>query len=73
MLHKQDAARGFASSFAPKTRFGIFLRNQITKAFALPYVAKLAIGSSLLDTIALPDYYPGFRRDPQRARGQGEL
>ena len=56
MVHKQEAARGFAGAFAPKTRCGIFLRNQITKAFAVPYVAKLAIGSNLLDRLELPDY-----------------
>ncbi|HEX3695516.1 MAG TPA: FAD-binding domain [Polyangia bacterium] len=55
MLHKQDAAAGFAVAFAPRTRLGIFLRNQVTKLMALPYVAKLAFGSSLLDKIDLPD------------------
>ncbi len=53
---KQKAAKQFASGFAPKTRFGVFLRNQVTKAFAIPFVAKLAMGSSLIDRIDLPDY-----------------
>jgi len=44
-----------ASSFAPKTPLGIFFRNQVTKAFKLPLVAKLAIGRSLFDRIDLPD------------------
>jgi hypothetical protein len=35
---------------------GIFLRNQITKLFALPFVAKLALGNSLLDRLTLPEY-----------------
>ncbi|HEX9881796.1 MAG TPA: FAD-binding domain [Hyphomicrobium sp.] len=53
---KQKAALQFASGFAPKTRWGLFVRNQVTKAMALPFVAKLAMGSSLLDRIDLPDY-----------------
>jgi len=56
MLDKQKAAEKLAGSFAPKTRWGISLRNQITKAFAIPYVPKLLMGSSLLDRIELPDY-----------------
>ena len=55
---KQDAAVKFSGYFAPKTRFGIFFRNQVTKAFKLPFVAKLAMGPSLLDRIDLPDYSP---------------
>jgi 2-polyprenyl-6-methoxyphenol hydroxylase-like FAD-dependent oxidoreductase len=53
---KQRAAAKFARSFAPKTRIGLFLRNQITKAFRLPFIAELAMGPSLLDRIHLPDY-----------------
>jgi 2-polyprenyl-6-methoxyphenol hydroxylase-like FAD-dependent oxidoreductase len=57
---KQRAAEGFARSFAPRTWFGLFLRNQITRTFALPLVARLAIGRGLLDRIELPDF-PGRR------------
>jgi len=56
MLVKQKAAEKFAGSFAPKTRLGLFFRNQISKAFALPFVPKLVMGSSLLDRVDLPDY-----------------
>lgn len=56
MAGKQKAAEEFARSFAPKTRLGLFLRNQVTKAFALPGVARIAMGSSLLDRVDLPDY-----------------
>ena len=56
MLAKQQAAEKFASSFTPKTRWRLFLRNQITKAFTIPFVAKLVMGGSLLDRIDLPDY-----------------
>ena len=56
LRRKQDAAKGFASSFAPKTPFGIFLRNQITKLLGARYLAKLALGRSLIDRIQLPSY-----------------
>ena len=56
LLSKQEAAKKFAGSFTPKTRWGLLLRNQVTKAFALPYLPKLLMGSSLLDRIDLPDY-----------------
>jgi 2-polyprenyl-6-methoxyphenol hydroxylase-like FAD-dependent oxidoreductase len=56
MLAKQQTAAKLAASFTPKTRWGLFLRNQITKAFAIPFVAKLVMGGSLLDRIDLPDY-----------------
>jgi 2-polyprenyl-6-methoxyphenol hydroxylase-like FAD-dependent oxidoreductase len=58
---KQEAARQFASGFAPKTWWGLFLRNQITKAFAIPFIAKMAMGSSLMDRIDLPDYAWGAK------------
>ncbi len=56
MLGKQKAAKKFAGSFTPKTQWGLFLRNQVTKAFAIPYLPKLLMGTSLLDRIDLPDY-----------------
>jgi hypothetical protein len=40
---KQKGAERFASAFAPKTRAGLFFRNQIIRAFAFPGLAKLAI------------------------------
>jgi 2-polyprenyl-6-methoxyphenol hydroxylase-like FAD-dependent oxidoreductase len=53
---KQDAAIRFAGSFAPRTRRGIWLRNHITRLLRVPFLARLAIGSALVDTIALPQY-----------------
>jgi 2-polyprenyl-6-methoxyphenol hydroxylase-like FAD-dependent oxidoreductase len=54
---KQKAAEQFAGSFAPKTPFGLLMRNQITKAFRIPLVAKFAIGRDLLlDRLELPAY-----------------
>jgi 2-polyprenyl-6-methoxyphenol hydroxylase-like FAD-dependent oxidoreductase len=53
---KQTAAVKLAGSFAPRTRWGLFFRNQVTKAFAIPFVPKLMMGSTLVDSFALPDY-----------------
>ncbi|MGB6176727.1 MAG: FAD-binding domain [Methylocella sp.] len=55
MTAKQGVAERFASSFAPKTRLGLFLRNKVMNAFALPFVANRVL-SGLLDRIELPDY-----------------
>lgn len=56
IAEKQKAAAAFAHSFVPQTRLGLFLRNQITKAFAIPGIARRALGNTLLDRIDLPDY-----------------
>jgi 2-polyprenyl-6-methoxyphenol hydroxylase-like FAD-dependent oxidoreductase len=56
MTEKQKAAEGFARSFVPKTRLGLFFRNHVTHAFTIPGIAKLAMGRSLLDRLELPDY-----------------
>lgn len=53
---KQHAAANFASTFAPRTAFGIWFRNQATRLMALPGAANLMLGKSLRDDFALPDY-----------------
>jgi 2-polyprenyl-6-methoxyphenol hydroxylase-like FAD-dependent oxidoreductase len=53
---KQKGAARFASAFAPKTRWGLFLRNQIIRAIAIPGVARLAFGTNIIDNLRLPDY-----------------
>jgi len=53
---KQKAALRFAASFAPRSRFSLFFRNQIVNLLRIPWVADLAIGRSLADKITLPDY-----------------
>ena len=53
---KQKAAQRFAASFAPRTQFGVWFRDQITKVFAIPLIAQLFIGPGLLDRIDVPDY-----------------
>jgi 2-polyprenyl-6-methoxyphenol hydroxylase-like FAD-dependent oxidoreductase len=53
---KQKAAERFSAAFAPKTRWGLFLRNQVMNACALPGLATLTFGRDIVDTLPLPDY-----------------
>ena len=58
---KQQGAERFASAFAPKTRWGLFFRNQVIRASAIPGVARFAFGRDIIDTLQLPDYrWPAF-------------
>ena len=60
LRRKQASAATFASSFAPKTSFGLAFRNVATKLMQVPSIAELFIGRALRDDIELPDY--GFAR-----------
>ena len=53
---KQRGAERFAAVFAPKTRWGLWFRNQVIKTFAIPGLARLAVGRDIIDTLQLPDY-----------------
>jgi 2-polyprenyl-6-methoxyphenol hydroxylase-like FAD-dependent oxidoreductase len=53
---KQKAAEQFAGSFAPKSRFGLLIRNELSKAFRFPFLANLFIGRGLLDHLTLQSY-----------------
>jgi 2-polyprenyl-6-methoxyphenol hydroxylase-like FAD-dependent oxidoreductase len=53
---KQKAAERFAAAFAPRTRWGLFLRNQVINACALPGLATLTFGRDIVDSLPLPDY-----------------
>jgi 2-polyprenyl-6-methoxyphenol hydroxylase-like FAD-dependent oxidoreductase len=53
---KQRGAERFAGAFAPKTRAGLHFRNLMIKAFAIPGLAKLAVGRDIADSLELPDY-----------------
>jgi len=53
---KQKGAESFSTAFAPKTRWGLFLRNQVIKACAIPGLARLTFGRDIVDTLQLPDY-----------------
>lgn len=54
---KQNAAERFGSDFAPKTKLGIFLRNQVIRATAIPGVARYALARGIVDSLRLPDYH----------------
>ncbi len=56
VLKKQKAALRFAGTFAPKSHFALFLRNQVFRLMAIPGIADLAVGRDLADAITLPDY-----------------
>lgn len=56
IVGKQKAAARFAGSFAPKTRFGIFLRNQVTRVMTVPFIADWTMGGLLRDKLRLPAY-----------------
>ncbi len=53
---KQEFARKFASSFAPKTSTGIFIRDMSMNLMSLPWLADLLLGGSVRDDITLPGY-----------------
>lgn len=53
---KQRGAERFAAVFAPKTRWGLRLRNEVIRAFAIPGLARLLVGRDIIDTLRLPDY-----------------
>lgn len=53
---KQKAAAATAPWFAPRTRMGIVLRNWVTSAMVIPWVADMFLGPSVRDDVYLPDY-----------------
>jgi 2-polyprenyl-6-methoxyphenol hydroxylase-like FAD-dependent oxidoreductase len=63
LKRKQESAAKFASSFAPKSAFGITFRNLVTSLFQIPSFADFFIGRDLRDDIELPDYgfYSGLQ------------
>lgn len=56
MRLKQRAALRFASSFAPKSRTSILLRNLAINAMGVPRLGDLVIARMLRDDFKLPDY-----------------
>jgi 2-polyprenyl-6-methoxyphenol hydroxylase-like FAD-dependent oxidoreductase len=56
LKRKQRSAAKFASSFAPKTAFGITFRNFVLRLLRLPFVVDFFFGRELRDEIKLPDY-----------------
>jgi 2-polyprenyl-6-methoxyphenol hydroxylase-like FAD-dependent oxidoreductase len=56
LRRKQKAAEGFASSFAPRSSFGIAVRNLVTPFLGIRLVADFFIGREMRDDVVLPDY-----------------
>jgi 2-polyprenyl-6-methoxyphenol hydroxylase-like FAD-dependent oxidoreductase len=53
---KQQGAERFASVFAPRTAGGLWFRNQVIRAFAMPGLARLVVGRDIVDALQLPEY-----------------
>jgi 2-polyprenyl-6-methoxyphenol hydroxylase-like FAD-dependent oxidoreductase len=53
---KQRSAERFATAFAPKTKWGLYFRNQVIRTFALPGLARLVVGRDIVDNLELPEY-----------------
>jgi 2-polyprenyl-6-methoxyphenol hydroxylase-like FAD-dependent oxidoreductase len=53
---KQIGAERLASSFAPRTELGLLVRNLVTRALGIPFVADWTIGPQVRDDINLPAY-----------------
>jgi 2-polyprenyl-6-methoxyphenol hydroxylase-like FAD-dependent oxidoreductase len=51
---KQKAAVRLAPAFAPQSGLHLFVRNSVMKLMGIPFIANLAMGSSLRDAIDLP-------------------
>ncbi len=53
---KQKSAKAFASSFAPKTAFGLFVRDQVLRLSAIPAVGDFLMRRFVEDRFPLPNY-----------------
>lgn len=56
LKRKQESAAKFASSFAPKSAFGLTFRNLVSRLLRLPFLAEVLFGRDLRDDIKLPEY-----------------
>jgi 2-polyprenyl-6-methoxyphenol hydroxylase-like FAD-dependent oxidoreductase len=56
VLGKQKAALRFAGAFAPKSKFGLFFRNQVMNLMRIPWIASLVFSRDITDKITLPEY-----------------
>jgi len=56
LANKQKAAERFASAFVPRTAFGLWVRNAVMNAFAIPSLARITFGRDITDQLTLPRY-----------------
>lgn len=52
---RQQSARRFASSFTPRTRLGLFVRDQLLKVMNVPVLGDWMIRRTVADDFVLPD------------------
>jgi 2-polyprenyl-6-methoxyphenol hydroxylase-like FAD-dependent oxidoreductase len=53
---KQTAAQQFATSFTPKTRLGLFVRDLVLRSTSIPLVSKWLMRRFVTDQFELPGY-----------------
>ncbi len=53
---KQKSAAGFAKVLAPRTKLGLWLRDQMFKAMAIPFLGERMIVRGFMGKFSLPDY-----------------
>lgn len=53
---KQKGAERFAGSFVPRSALGLLVRNQVSRLLKIGFIAELALGRDLRDSITLPVY-----------------
>ena len=53
---KQRGAARFAGALAPKTGWGLWFRNRVIDTFAIPGLARFAVGRDIIDNLRLPEY-----------------
>ncbi|HEY1707201.1 MAG TPA: FAD-binding domain [Rhizomicrobium sp.] len=53
---KQRGAERFAAAFAPKTAWGMWFRNSVISALAIPGLGRFIVGRDIVDTVQLPSY-----------------
>ena len=53
---KQEGAVRFGGALAPKTRWGLWFRDQVMNAFTIPGLARFAVGKEITDKLILRDY-----------------
>lgn len=56
LIRKQRAALRFAGFFAPRSRFGMAVRNGGMALLRIPGLASLLVGRDLRDSLSVPDY-----------------
>jgi len=56
LKRKQSMAEKMSWSFAPKTKFGLTVRNLFSRLLELPYLAEFLFGRAVKDDFELPDY-----------------